>query len=106
MPMYIDADKIISYLNDEIESCGGHDVDYQPVTYGTYLGLKYAKSLVETAETTDVQEVRHGKWEKSLFAQDFFRCSFCSAVWNRKFEYCPHCGAKMNGGKKQDDNHT
>ena len=33
MPRYIDADKIISYLNDEIESCGGHDVDYQPVTY-------------------------------------------------------------------------
>ena len=52
---------------------------------------------VKDIPTADVQEVRHGKWEKSLFAQDFFRCSLCSAVWNRKFEYCPHCGAKMDG---------
>ena len=57
MSKYIDADKIISHLNDEIEACGDHDVDYQPVTYGTYLGLEYSKSLVETAETADVVHV-------------------------------------------------
>ena len=57
MPRYIDGDKIISHLNDEIEACGDLDVDFQPVTYGTYLGLKPSKSFVETAETADVVQV-------------------------------------------------
>ena len=104
MPRYIDADKIISYLNDEIESCGDHDVDYQPVTYGTYLGLKYAKSLVETAETTDVQEVRHGRWineSRHMYGPISAQCSVCelfSGTWlrNEPYKYCPHCGAKMD----------
>ena len=57
MPRYIDADKIIEHLNDEIEACGDCDVDFQPVTYGTRLGLEYSKSLVETAETADVVQI-------------------------------------------------
>ena len=57
MSRYIDADKIISHLNDEIEACENPDVYSQPVAYGTYLGLQYARSIVETAETADVVQV-------------------------------------------------
>lgn len=57
MPKYVNADKIISHLNDEIEGCGDCDVYSQPVAYGTRLGLEYSKSLVETAETADVVQV-------------------------------------------------
>ena len=57
MPKYINADKIISHLNDEIEGCEDPDIYSQPVAYGTYLGLQYARSIVETAETADMQEV-------------------------------------------------
>lgn len=57
MPRYIDADKILSHLNDEIEGCEDCDVCFRPVTYGTRLGLEYSKSLVETAETADVVQV-------------------------------------------------
>ena len=78
MSKYIDVDKIISYLNDEIEACGDHDVDCQPITYGTYLGLKCTKSLVETAETADVVEV--------------VRCKDC-AVPHNQWTGCP----KLNG---------
>lgn len=74
MSKYIDIDKIISYLNDEIEACGDHDVDYQPITYGTYLGLKCTKSLVETAETVDVVQV--------------VRCKDCAVPHNR-WTGCP-----------------
>ena len=42
MSRYIDADKIMSHLNDEIEACENPDVYSQPVAYGTYLGLQYA----------------------------------------------------------------
>ena len=57
MPRYINVDKIIEHLNDEIEGCGDCDVYSQPVVYGTRLGLEYSKSLVETAETADVVQV-------------------------------------------------
>ena len=69
MSRYIDVDKIISYLNDEIEACGDPDVDFQPVVYGTYLGLKCTKSFVETAETADEQEI--------------VRCKDCAVPHNR-----------------------
>ena len=57
MSRYIDADKIISHLNDEIEACENPDVYSQPVAYGARLGLEYSKSLVETAETADVVRI-------------------------------------------------
>ena len=57
MARFIDANKIISHLNDEIEACVDCDVYSKPVGYGTRLGLEYSKSLVETAETADVVKV-------------------------------------------------
>ena len=78
MPKYVNADKIIEHLNDEIEGCGDCDVYSQPVVYGTRLGLEYSKSLVETAESADVREV--------------VRCKDCTVPHNR-WTGCP----KLNG---------
>ena len=115
MPKYVNADKIIEHLNDELEGCEDCDLCFKPVTYGTRLGLEYSKSFIETAETADVQEVRHGHWiEKNL---DAFRkvecsCSICgwSGVENydsyvdiHDFEFCPNCGAKMLEDEKNID---
>ena len=100
MARFIDADKIISHLNDEIEACGDCDVYSKPVVYGTRLGLEYSKSLVETAETADVQEIKHGTWRESL--SDMFpdgtdyRCSVCGRTAIIDSKYCPNCGAKMD----------
>nr|DAN10114.1 MAG TPA: Transcription initiation factor IIE, alpha FINGER, Transcription [Caudoviricetes sp.] len=78
-------------------------IDAEKIKYTEYINgdVTVSKDLVEKIPTADVQEVRHGKWGKSLFAQDFFRCSLCSSVWNRKFEYCPHCGAKMDEEERE-----
>lgn len=78
MPKYINVDKIIEHLNDEIEGCGDCDVYSQPVVYGTRLGLEYSKSLVETAETADVVQV--------------VRCKDCIVPHNQ-WTGCP----KLNG---------
>ena len=75
MSRYVDADKIISHLNDNIEECQDPDIYSQPVAYGTYLGLKYSKSLVETAEAADVVQV--------------VRCKDC-AVPHNQWTGCPH----------------
>ena len=102
MSKYIDADKIISHLNDEIEGCEDCDVCFRPVTYGTRLGLEYSKSLVETAETVGMQEVRHGKWEKRKECCCEYRCSVCEYELCRTTNYCPNCGAKMDGERGLD----
>ena len=78
MSRYIDADKIIEHLNDEIEACGDCGVCFRPATYGTRLGLEYSKSLVKTAETADVVEV--------------VRCKDC-VVPHNQWTGCP----KLNG---------
>ena len=104
MSKYIDVDKIIEHLNDEIEGCEDCDVCFRPVTYGTRLGLEYSKSLVETAETADVQEVRHGKWEKCKECCCEYRCSVCEYELCRTTNYCPNCGAKMDGERGIDTN--
>ena len=78
IPKYVNADKIISHLKDEIEACENPDVYAQPVAYGTRLGLEYSKSLVETAETADVVQV---VW-----------CKDCAVPHNR-WTGCP----KLNG---------
>ena len=69
MPRYINVDKIIEHLNDEIEGCGDCDVYSQPVAYGTRLGLAYSKSLVETAEIADALKVIRCK-DCEYFYQD------------------------------------
>lgn len=59
-------------------------------------------SFIETQPTADVQEVRHGKWQLDRF--DNAWCSVCHHCGSNNAEvsdYCPNCGAKMDGGKKQ-----
>ena len=64
---------------------------------------KYYKELVEKASAVDVTHVVHGRWEKSQYS-GYLVCSACRDVYvfdnwvdNKKWNYCPNCGAKMDG---------
>ena len=57
MARYIDADKLIVHLKDEIEGCKppfGGRANGKSIAYGTILGLKSAISFAETLPTADV----------------------------------------------------
>ena len=71
--------------------------------------------LQTNSKTIDAVEVVHGRWEnvtvEAYFVptieektkRDFPRCSKCHeiqsiAAWTKPFNYCPNCGAKMDGG--------
>lgn len=57
MARYIDADKLIEHLKDEIKACEpvfGGRANGRSVAYGTKLGLKSAISFAETLATVDV----------------------------------------------------
>lgn len=57
--------------------------------------------LLEKAPTVDAVPVMHGEWVEYL---DEMECSVCKRQWNycdndtNTFNFCPHCGAKMDGG--------
>ena len=56
----------------------------------------------------DVAPVRHGRWEEASDGDGivcpFCRTDFCTIIYDTEhFNYCPNCGAKMDGGA---DNET
>ena len=46
-------------------------------------------------------DVVHGRWMPfhSEAAGDIQYCSACEIGFDAKMDYCPHCGAKMDGGE-------
>ena len=100
---YIDADKFMDRLN------------YAQIEFSdTYAGLGRAKFLLSLQPTADVEEVRHGEWQyEQLDEYKFYKvtCPYCDAyymgnydAYNEpdEFNYCPNCGAKMDGERKEN----
>lgn len=70
------------------------------------------ESFLNDVPTADVQPVLHGEWVaypeclryENAYSDDQIVCSVCGSVWNildnctEGFNYCPNCGAKMDGG--------
>lgn len=94
---YIERNSVIRHLSDEIEECGDACESFRPMAYGTILGLMGARSFVNTLPAADVVEVRHAHW---IDRDEKTWCSRCDTS-NKQYKppYCPHCGAKMDGGK-------
>ena len=66
------------------------------------------KCFVEGIPAADVAPVRHGKWVHSRYENcseqfEMVKCSCCGreayamAFYVRDGNYCPNCGAKMDG---------
>lgn len=66
-------------------------------------------NVIKSAPIADVQKIKHGKWMKD--DSDGCYCSVCkwyadydydyvtnNGLGNDDFNYCSHCGAKMDGG--------
>lgn len=59
-----------------------------------------------------LEPVQHGRWIRRKTIPDFHHCSICLVAHKMQvscnkyvmLRYCPHCGAKMDGGK--DDEST
>lgn len=68
--------------------------------------IEFALGIVEEAPTLDYAPVRHGEWEEE---GNLIWCSRClnSPLYDyfgkiKLSSSCPHCGAKMDGWKKDD----
>ncbi len=100
MPRYIDADILRDKIDEWLDSVGSCTIGKGLSYYGELLGC------IEDTPTADVEEVRHGEWIyqiSDLFPADSTKeCNQCHARQNLfcDDEYCPHCGAKMDGKEK------
>lgn len=89
MPRYIDADE----LRDNFDN-------YAFTEYSDYSNVI---DMIDYAPTADVQEVKHGRWIETN-DDTMKRCTECDVIHliaqypHGNANYCPNCGAKMDGG--------
>lgn len=101
MPRYIDAEK----LEQHFEYCISEAYNTNGVTEDFEIALKATKNQ----PTADVAPVRHGQWlysYETISEVKMYICSECrSEIAIDKYDnieeynYCQHCGAKMDGGE-------
>ena len=88
MPEYIEREKVLSKAVP-MEGC--------------FSGMISAYDVI-MLPAADVAPVRHGRWiEHKHFNHDHYidstyECSECNVEEPLTSDYCPNCGAKMDGG--------
>lgn len=77
-------------------------------------GIESVMEYAELLPTVDAVPVVHGRWEyiqQTLTTLSQLRCSFCG-WWSLDpsidgaYNYCPNCGAKMDGGDNNEADPT
>ena len=83
---------------------------FEDINNEVYFSLTDVRKAIEQTPTADVVEVRHGEWKPIDPESDVrFFCSKCeteiSTSWDydeaEMWRYCPCCGAKMDGERKE-----
>ena len=81
---------------DDVERFGVHISDCFPA--------ERASEIANTLPAADVAKVKHGHWIEHQWAEESegllisnFECSQCHDWKREKSDYCPNCGAKMDG---------
>lgn len=96
----IDADALLEHVQ-----CRLHFDDVISKTIDKCVEI--TRRLISDAPTIEAEPVRHGRWIDAYcgkYANAKYICSCCgkrahSDDWKWELsDFCPHCGAKMDGG--------
>lgn len=91
MPEYIDRAVAVSQAN---------------FIHGRWDDVYVSAAALMAMPTADVVPVTHSEWDIEVGMNYYTEriCPVCKKVIKSNFwEYCPHCGTKMDGGVKNDD---
>lgn len=95
----IDADNLIPMIRYAT-------IDSEVGIFPILIGFDAIKKVVDEAPTIDAEPVRHGKWivdaEDCRHQIEWFKCSQCDFPTSTAYKYCPNCGARMDGERKED----
>ena len=100
----IDANALVEKLTYSTLNGWGKDVPY--ISSQWAIGVKIKDNFLQAiaeVQTVDAVEVVHGQWEKASETMPIYRCSICKERnlfkngSNILSNYCPNCGAKMDG---------
>ena len=96
MAEYIDKDKFCHYLFKHIATFAENMIQ-MPVAST----LQSVVNEIHEFQSEDVQPVKHGRWVFNKPPDDWimslYTCDQCGHVEEGKPNYCPNCGAKMDG---------
>lgn len=60
-----------------------------------------AEQLLDEIPADDVAPVVHGRWVRKKWTFVCPNCDYVDAYpFDDRYNYCPNCGAKMDGGEK------
>ena len=105
----IDANVLLQEVDSLTTLIGNPKFDTKRYWHNTGFngGIVAAKRSIKDAPTVEAVEVVHGRWEPRTDVIGFVRCSVCHDCniyddWpdGKKWNYCPNCGAKMDGGNE------
>ena len=93
----IDADALMKkYGLDNATKYGNKTAEEQVFSYDTMFMYEIA-DMIEDTPTID--PVKHGKWLffRITCGHRVWKCSVCEKPEIIKYNYCPNCGARMDG---------
>lgn len=106
MARLIDAEELKKYIEDVRIRLLGHLVGKNLVADAMNEALSLIPQAIDEQPTVVVVEVVHGEWEQlcdpyfSKTIPTISRCTACGKKYNLpniSYNYCPNCGAKMDG---------
>ena len=101
MAEYIEKWSIVNRLID-IENEFQQYKPFHGFEYAMYRKICEAEIAIGKTQAADVAPVVHGRWETNSDRPDTLICSVCKCgfdMWKHDpHNYCPNCGAKMDGG--------
>ena len=79
---------------------------------GIMAGIDFALKTARSIPTADVVERKRGEWEwydrtlSQWYIERGYRCSACGFEQEDETNFCPNCGAKMDGEADKNVGHT
>lgn len=94
---YIERNALLKDIDSSIVFTVRSDLKHPPEIRGANKVI----DRIKVASTADVEPVRHGEWQEitthngCTYDYDCV-CSICGKSGIPSYDFCPHCGAKMD----------